>query len=79
MMVVSVTTAPDVVLSTPRLLFEQQYAFGAGITIGNYDVTPDGQRFVMVKDDPSAGQLSVEVNWLPALSGSPAAANRPSP
>jgi hypothetical protein len=30
---------------------ERRYSFGAGITISNYDVTADGQRFVMVKDE----------------------------
>src|SRR6185503_8314141 len=49
MMVVDVTTASEVRLSAPRVLFEQRYAYGAGITIPNYDVTPDGQRFIMVK------------------------------
>ena len=47
----------------PRLLFERQYAFGAGITIANYDVTPDGQRFIMVKDEAAgrAGERGVEL------------------
>jgi hypothetical protein len=45
------------------VLFDRQYAYGAGITIANYDITPDGQRFVMVKDESSAGRLNVVVNW----------------
>jgi hypothetical protein len=49
-------------LSPPRLLFEQRYAFGAGITLPNYDVMRDG-RFVMVKDESSAGRLNVILNW----------------
>jgi serine/threonine protein kinase len=60
MMVVGVATAPDVTLSPPQLLFEQRYAFGAGI---NYDVTRDGQRFVMVKDEAGSGRLNVVLNW----------------
>jgi eukaryotic-like serine/threonine-protein kinase len=67
MMVVEVSTAPDVALSPPRLLFEQRYAFGAGITIPNYDVTRDGQPFVMVKDESSAGRLRVVLNWFSEL------------
>ena len=67
MMVVEVSTAPDLALSPPRLLFEQRYAFGAGITIANYDVTRDGQRFVMVKDESSAGRLNVVLNWFEEL------------
>ena len=49
------------------MLFEQRCAFGAGITIANYDVSGDGQRFVMVKGEDSAGRLNVEMNWLSAL------------
>jgi serine/threonine-protein kinase len=63
MMVVGVSTAPEVTLSPPRLLFEQRYAFGGGITIANYDVARDGQRFVMVKDESTAGRLNVVLNW----------------
>ena len=38
-------------------------AYGAGITLANYDVTMDGERFVMVKDDDSLGRLRVILNW----------------
>jgi eukaryotic-like serine/threonine-protein kinase len=68
MMAVEITRTPDVTLSTPRMLFDQQYAFGAGITIANYDVTPDGQHFIMVKDEAGAGRLNIVLNWLPELS-----------
>ena len=64
MMIVDVS--PDgqgLALSAPRVLFERQYAYGAGITLANYDVMPDGERFVMVKDESSAGRLNVIVNW----------------
>ena len=56
MMVVDVSTSPDLTLSQPRVLFEQRYAFGSAQTIPNYDVSPDGQRFVMVKDDSASGR-----------------------
>jgi hypothetical protein len=62
-MSVTVSTSPDLVLGTPRLLFDRRYAFGTGITIPNYDVSPDGQRFVMVKDESGAGRLNVVLNW----------------
>jgi len=68
MMVVALTTTPDVKLSTPRLLFEQRYAYGVGITIANYDVTPDGQNFVMVKDEVTGGRLNVVFDWFTELS-----------
>jgi hypothetical protein len=63
MMVVEMSTTPAVTLSPPRLLFEQRYAFDAGITIANYDVSLDGQRFIMVKGESSAGRLNVVLNW----------------
>jgi hypothetical protein len=64
MMTVGVSFAgDDITLASPRQLFERQYAYGAGITIANYDVTADGERFVMVKDESSAGRLNVVLNW----------------
>ncbi len=63
-MAVAFTPAGDEVqLSAPKQLFARSYAYGAGITIANYDVTKDGQRFVMVKDDNSVGRLRVILNW----------------
>jgi hypothetical protein len=64
MMAVAVTpVGNDLQLSAPRQLFARPYAYGAGITIANYDVTKDGQRFLMVKDDTAVGRLRVTVNW----------------
>ena len=62
MMVVDVTTSPGLVLSQPRQLFEQRYAF-LTTTIPNYDISADGQRFVMVKDESGSGRLNVILNW----------------
>ena len=68
MMVVDVTTAaPGLTLSQPRVLFEQRYSFGNAQTIPNYDVSPDGQRFVMVKDDSSSDRLNIVLNWTEEL------------
>jgi serine/threonine-protein kinase len=67
MMVVAVSTSPNVTLSEPRLLFEQRYTFGAGITIPNYDISPDGQRFVMVKEESNANRLNIVLNWFEEL------------
>jgi serine/threonine-protein kinase len=68
MMAVDLSTSPDVKLSPPRVLFEGRYAFGSGITIANYDVTHDGQRFLMVKDEAGAARLNVVLNWFEDLS-----------
>jgi len=46
-------------------LFERPYSYGAGITIANYDVTADGQRFLMVKDEVAVGRLRMILNWSP--------------
>jgi Tol biopolymer transport system component len=57
----------DVVLSTPRLLFEQRYAYGANTALANYDVSVDGRLFVMVKNDAGASHLNVVLNWFDEL------------
>jgi serine/threonine-protein kinase len=67
MMSVEVSAGADLRLSQPRVLFDRQYAFGSGITIPNYDVSPDGQRFAMIKDESSGTHLNVVLNWLREL------------
>jgi uncharacterized protein YfaP (DUF2135 family) len=59
------TTAAGVELGQPTMLFERPYSYGAGITIANYDVTADGQRFLMVKDEDNVSRLRVVLNWRP--------------
>jgi serine/threonine-protein kinase len=67
MMAVDVSTKPDLVLSQPRLLFELRYSFGSAQSIANFDVSLDGQRFVMVKDESGSGRLNVVLNWFDEL------------
>ena len=70
MMVVEVSPISgnsDLAFGSPKMLFEQRYAFGGGTSIANYDVSPDGQRFVMVKEDSSANRLNVVLNWFTEL------------
>jgi Tol biopolymer transport system component len=62
MMSVAVSTTPDLTLSAPQLLFDRRYALGT-VTFPNYDVSPDGQRFVMVRDESGSGHLNVVLNW----------------
>ncbi|MCX6069420.1 MAG: hypothetical protein NTU91_00970, partial [Chloroflexi bacterium] len=57
MMVVAITAQPVFRASKPQLLWEGSYSHGMsascgppGTTEANYDVTSDGQRFLMVKD-----------------------------
>ena len=70
MMIVEVSPSSgnsDLAISSPKMLFEQRYSFGSSISVANYDVSPDGQRFVMVKEDSSANRLNVVLNWLEEL------------
>ena len=70
MMVVDVTLAPTFVASRPRLLFEGRYEVSFLVTGQRFfDVSPDGQRFLMVKSDtPTAPrQLHLVVNWFEEL------------
>jgi len=69
MMAVGVQVISDAapVLSEPEVLFEHPYSFGAGITIPNYDVSADGQRFLMVKEDAGVRHLNLVLNWTEEL------------
>ena len=68
MMVVDVlTTRGGLEFSPPRMLFDQQYEFGPAQTMANYDVSPDGQRFVMVKGEPGSRRLNVVLNGFDTL------------
>jgi eukaryotic-like serine/threonine-protein kinase len=66
MMVVDVAAGLDLTLSQPRQLFEQRYVF-QNVSMANYDVAPDGQRFVMIKDEAGSGRLNVVLNWTEEL------------
>ena len=65
-MVVDAAAGVDVILSPPRQLFEQRYVF-QNISLANYDVSPDGQRFVMIRDEAASGRLNVVLNWTEEL------------
>ncbi|HYT69255.1 MAG TPA: protein kinase [Vicinamibacterales bacterium] len=77
MMVVSVTTSPQFKASAPKQLWEGAYSQGTGSSCGmpgvsssNYDVSADGQRFLMVRDDDEsavATKIVVVLNWVQQL------------
>jgi Tol biopolymer transport system component len=60
MIAVEIQTSPAFRAGTPKMLFQGRYNF-------SYDVTPDGQRFLMVKrplvQRGPAVQLNVVLNW----------------
>jgi Tol biopolymer transport system component len=50
----------------PTAIFADEYDFGRGISIANYDVGPDG-RFLMLRRDASNGSLRAVINWTEEL------------
>jgi hypothetical protein len=67
MMAVTVSTTPDVTLAAARAIFEKPYAYGSTVALTNYDVSADGQRFLMVKSESGVAHLSVVLNWFSEL------------
>jgi Tol biopolymer transport system component len=62
LMSVDVETQPAFKAGTPRALFRTTGYLGAG----NYDVAPDGQHFLMIRQDDALTnpkELSVILNW----------------
>jgi Tol biopolymer transport system component len=69
MMAVEVTTQPTFSAGKPKLLFEGQYVpVQAGLMSTAYDVSPDGQRFLMIKaNEQPPAQINVVLNWFEEL------------
>jgi Tol biopolymer transport system component len=54
MMAVDVTAMPALSVGQPRLLFDRRYRMTVPPNLGStYDVTPDGQRFLMINAQPA--------------------------
>jgi eukaryotic-like serine/threonine-protein kinase len=70
MMAVDVTRQPSFSAGKPKMLFEGPY-LPTPVTFPNYDVSPDGQRFLMLKsvDQSQAAptQINVVLNWFEEL------------
>ena len=72
MMAVDISTQPSFTAGKPRMLFEGPYVrTPTGQTFPNYDVSPDGQRFLMLKPTEQAEaaptQINVVLNWFEEL------------
>jgi serine/threonine-protein kinase len=70
MMAVDVATSPAFSASRPRVLFEGRYEVSFLVPGARfYDVSPDGQRFLMVKSEATDAprQLHLIVNWFEEL------------
>jgi len=73
MMVVDTSYGPSLKATKPIVLWRGNYLAGAGSSCGmagptsaNYDVTPDGERFLMIEDASSTAEserLRVISNW----------------
>ena len=68
MMGVDITTEGGFLPGKPRQLFEGSYVrSSAGYVRANYDVSPDGQRFLMLKSveqkPAPQTQIHVVLNW----------------
>jgi len=69
MMAVDIATQRGFTAGNARLLFAGQYMTTVG-TIPNYDVSPDGRRFLMLKPNEQAQfatQINVVLNWFEEL------------
>jgi serine/threonine protein kinase/Tol biopolymer transport system component len=73
MMVVDISYGSSLEASKPKVLWRGNYLAGAGSSCGmagptsaNYDITPDGERFIMIEDASSTAEsehLRVVSNW----------------
>ena len=68
MMAVDISTQPSFTAGKPRQLFEGHYLTTIRPFVrANYDVSPDGQRFLMLKpveqEQPASTQINVVLNW----------------
>ena len=70
MMTVDISTQPGFAAGKPRMLFEGRYE-PTPLTTPNYAVSPDGQRFLMLKPAQQAEeaptQINVVLNWIEEL------------
>jgi len=70
MMAVEIRTQPGFSVGKPRMLFEGRYR-PTPATSPNYDVSPDGQRFLMLKpaeqEQSAPTQINVVLNWFEEL------------
>ena len=68
MVAVETTTQPTFSAGKPKVLFEGAYV-PTRLAAATYDVSADGQRFVMIKEEQtsSATQINIVLNWFEEL------------
>ena len=65
-MSVSFITDPELDVGEPVLLFQGKYLGSSGHWGRNYDLSPDGKQFLMIKEErveSAATQINVILNW----------------
>ncbi len=70
MMAVAIETEPELSVGTTRLLFEGRFLGTGPVHLRrNYDVSADGQRFLMIKreQDLVPTEIIVILNWFEEL------------
>jgi len=69
MMAVAIETEPELSVGTPRTLFEGRFLAVGDEAGSTYDISPDGQRFLMIKreQDLVPTELIVVLNWFEEL------------
>jgi hypothetical protein len=71
MMAAEIAAQPYFSAGKPKVLFAGQFQQSPNPTPNaNYDVSPDGQRFLMLKPgerDPAPTQINVVLNWFEEL------------
>jgi Tol biopolymer transport system component len=80
MMAVDIVTQPSFAAGKPRMLFAGPYELSPA-TSPNYDVSADGQRFLMLKpaeaSETAPTQINVVLNWFEELKRRVPQANKP--
>ncbi len=71
MMVAEVSSSPGFTAGRPHMLFETHNAWLGSSGLASYDVSADGQRFVMIRGRSSEGGAGIHVvlNWMDELKG----------
>ena len=76
MMTVDYTEQPEFSAGKPKMLFEGPYV-PSPRSLSDYDVTSDGQRFLMLKNaEQKPGEISVVLNWTEELNQKTPAGNK---
>lgn len=69
MMAVEIDTRSSFSAGKPKSLFQGQYLHAAAL-VANYDVAPDGRRFLMIKpggEEQAPTQVNLVLNWFEEL------------